>query len=76
MLLPGHMSMLAFFGNELCLTPEYEVQNAHETMNELNHSNDSHHRREIVIQSFFYDSYHPLRSSRSMFRQHQTQQQV
>jgi hypothetical protein len=58
MLLPEHMSMLAFFGNELCLTPAYEVQNAHETMNELNHSNDSHHRREIVIQSILIDSYH------------------
>jgi hypothetical protein len=76
MLLPEHMSMLAFFGDELCLTPEYEVQNAHETMNEVNHSNDSHHRREIVIQSIFNVSYHSLRSSRSMFWQHQTQQQV
>jgi hypothetical protein len=76
MLLPEHMSMLTFFGDELCLTPEYEVQNAHETMIEVNHSNDSHHRREIVIQSIFNDSYHSLRSSRSMFWQHQTQQQV
>jgi hypothetical protein len=33
------MSMLDIFGNTLCVNPEWDVQNAHETMNELNHSN-------------------------------------
>jgi hypothetical protein len=47
MRLPEHMSMLAIFGNELCVTPECRVQNAHETMNELNQSHDSHHSRTI-----------------------------
>jgi hypothetical protein len=47
------------------VTPECGVQNAHETMNEPNHSNDSHHRREIVMQSILNDSYHSLRSSRT-----------
>jgi hypothetical protein len=44
MLLPENISVLAMFGNELCVTPEYDVQNPHENMNELHHSNDSHHR--------------------------------
>jgi hypothetical protein len=39
MLLPENMSMLDMFGNEVCANPECDVQNAHETMNELSHSN-------------------------------------
>jgi hypothetical protein len=38
MLLPENMSMLYVFGHELCVNPTCDVQNAHEAMNELNHS--------------------------------------
>jgi hypothetical protein len=50
-LLLENMSVLAIFGNELRVTPECEVQNALDTVNGLNYSNDSHHRREIIIHS-------------------------
>jgi hypothetical protein len=39
MLLPVNMFMLHIFSNALCVNPECDVQNAYETMNELNHSN-------------------------------------
>jgi hypothetical protein len=39
MLLPEKKYMLHIFSNALCVNPERDVQNAHETMNELNHSN-------------------------------------
>jgi hypothetical protein len=76
LLLPENTSMLAIFGSELCVAPEGDVQNPREPMNELSHSNDSHHRYEIVFQPIIHASYHSSQSSRSLFWQHQTRQQA
>jgi hypothetical protein len=53
-----NISVLTMFGDELCVTPERDMQNPRENVNELHHSNDSHHRCETIIQSVFNDSYH------------------
>jgi hypothetical protein len=51
MLLPENASMLAIFGNKLCVILDGDVRNAHETMHKLNHVKESHHSHEIVFQS-------------------------
>jgi hypothetical protein len=48
----SNVSLLAMFGNEMSVNPEVDVQNAHETMHELTHLNESNDSREIGILSF------------------------